>query len=373
MAEMMRNEYRPDLVSAPGETLEETIDALGMAQSELAERMGRPQKTISEIINGKAAITPETALQLERVLGVPAHFWLTREQHYREWCARQAEDERLQAEQGWLASLPVAEMVHRGWVVACANPIDQMRELLRYFAVASPAQWHEVWMNPRVAFRKSLAYASDPGALAAWLRKGELDAHAVTCNPYDAARFKDALRQVRPLTQQPLATALSSVQQLCASAGVAAVVVPALNKSRASGATEWLTPSKAMLLLSLRYRTDDQFWFSFFHEAGHIVLHGKRSAFIDDGIDESAGRPDDKETEANAFAADLLIPPVAYRRFVRTHGRISKENIRAVAAEQGIAPGIVVGRLQHDKLLPYTHCNDLKITLDPMQDLAQPV
>ncbi len=95
MIAMRGNQYVPDVVSPPGETLEETIDALGMSQAELAEHMGRPHKTINEIVNGKAAITPDTALQLERVSGVPAHFWLNREQHYQEWRARQAEEDRL--------------------------------------------------------------------------------------------------------------------------------------------------------------------------------------------------------------------------------------------------------------------------------------
>jgi len=366
MIEMRSNQYAPDVVSPPGETLEETIEVLGMSQAELAERMGRPQKTINEIVNGKAAITPDTALQLERVLGVPAHFWLNREQHYQEWRARQAEEDRLRGEVAWLGALPVAEMVQHGWIEAFGDPIEQMRELLRYFGVASPAQWQEVWMNPRVAFRHSLAHTSDPGALAAWLRKGELEAQQLTCAAYDAVRFKEMLHAARELTMEPLATSLPAVRDLCAAAGVAVVVVPALARSRASGATQWLSPTKAMLLLSLRYRTDDQFWFSFYHEAGHILLHGKRSAFIDDGIDDGGAADnlrtsdDTKEAEANRFAAGTLLPQAAYRRFVRQNPRFSKERICAFAAEQGIAPGVVVGRLQHDGHLPYTHCNDLK-------------
>jgi len=370
MIEIRGNQYVPDVVSPPGETLEETIDALGMSQAELAERMGRPQKTINEIVNGKAAITPETALQLERVLGAPAHFWLNREQHYQEWRARQAEEDRLRGEVDWLATLPVAEMVQRGWVAAFGDSIQQMRELLRFFGVASPAQWREVWLNPSVAFRRSLAHASDPGALAAWLRKGELEAQSVICAAYDAGRFRDALLAARPLTTEPLPAALPAVQRLCASAGVAVAVVPSLARSRVSGATRWLSPTKALLLLSLRYRTDDQFWFSFYHEAGHILLHGKRSVFIDDGIEESGEvgdmhTPDEKkESEANDFAADTLLPQAVYRRFVQQHARFSKARIRGFAVEQGIAPGVVVGRLQHDGHLPFTHCNDLKQIVD---------
>src|SRR2546428_9503399 len=88
MASMLQNEYYPDYVSPPGETLLETLEAIGMSQAELAKRMGCPVKTINEIIEKKAPITTETALQLEQVLHVPASFWLKREQHYRESLAR---------------------------------------------------------------------------------------------------------------------------------------------------------------------------------------------------------------------------------------------------------------------------------------------
>lgn len=367
MIEVTQNEYMPDEVSPPGETLAETIEAFGMSQVELAERMGRPVKTISEIINAKIAITPDTALQLERVLGVPARFWLNREQHYQEWRARCQEEERLNSESGWLEKLPVNEMIMRGWVKEESNPVAQMRELLGFFAVASPTEWCELWMNPAVAFRHSLAYVSDVGAVAAWLRKGEVDAQGINCAPYSAAGFKQVLQQVRGLTTTAPKDFLPRVRELCASVGVAVVVVPALARCRASGATSWLTPSKAMLLLSRRYASDDQFWFSFFHEAGHIVLHGKRDAFLDE--DDALGNGGSqerlrKEQEADAFAADLLIPATEWRRFVRAHVHYSKDAIRTFASQQDIAPGIVVGRLQHEKLLPFTHCNDLKAILD---------
>ena len=270
----------------------------------------------------------------------PARFWLKREQHYQEWRARQQEEEQLRAEQAWLTQLPVQEMVQRGWIEARADPIDQIRALLSYFGVASPAQWRQVWLEPKVAFRHTRSFTSDVGALAAWLRKGQLEAQAISSAPYDAGEFKRALRQVRALTVQPPNQILPAVREACAAAGVAVVVVPALARSRASGATMWLTPSKAMLLLSLRYGKDDQFWFSFFHEAGHIVLHGKRDVFLDDGdeggedLAPAAGHAT-KEQEADAYAADLLVPRQALRRFALAYKPYySKEKICAFAASR---------------------------------------
>lgn len=88
---MAENQYVPDEVSPPGETLSEVLAEHGITQADLAERTGRPRKTIDEIIKGKAAITPETAIQLERVLGVPATFWNRRERQYREHLAKREE------------------------------------------------------------------------------------------------------------------------------------------------------------------------------------------------------------------------------------------------------------------------------------------
>jgi len=361
MNRQIKNTYRPDMVSYPGETVLETIEAFGMSQAELAERMGRPKKTVNEIVNGKAAITPETAIQLERVLGVPARFWMNREQQYREALARSTERTHLEECTDWLERMPVAEMVKRGWIRKMGDKVAQIEELLNFFGVASPKQWNDVWLNPHVAFRKSLAYSSTPQALAAWLRKGELDAQQLYCRPFDAQRFQAALTEIRKLTVASPALFVDRATELCAASGVALVLVPQLKQTKVSGATRWITSEKALLQLSLRYKEDGQFWFSFFHEAGHILLHGKKDIFIEEENADDPERSAQKEREANQFAANLLIDPTAYQNFVSTRQTFSKVDIRQFAADQQIAPGIVVGRLQHDKVLPFSHCNDLKV------------
>ena len=365
MSNPIENEYLPDLVSPPGETLLETIEALGMTQIELADRMGRPRKTINEIIKGKTAITPETALQLEHVVGVPARFWIEREQHYREALARAAEHDELDEQTVWLAQFPVQEMVERGWIPKQHDVIQQMLALLDFFGVASPQQWHERWSNPQVAFRHSPVFASAPGALAAWLRRGEIEAQQLQCTPYNAPAFRATLQEIRALTVEPPAVFQPETIRLCAQVGVAVVFVPEFTQIRVCGATRWLTPSKALLQLSLRYKTNDHLWFSFFHEAGHILLHGKRDVFLEgeDGIKTQDADRQRAETEADTFATNFLIDKVRYTTFTARQTHFSKEAIRRFAQESGIAPGIVVGRLQHDQLLEFSHCNDLKARL----------
>lgn len=358
MNRIIQNEYLPDIVSPPGETLQEILEERGMSQAELAERMGRPKKTINEIIKGKATITPTTALQLERALGVPASFWNDREQNYRESLARQAERDSLEGHVGWLSQFPIKEMVRFGWLPSIDDPIEMLGSVLNFFGIATPTQWRRIW-ETGVAFRQSQVFESDPFAASAWLRKGEIEAQQLHCAPYDNERFLAALNAVRMLTAYPPEVFQPETIALCAAAGVAIAFVPELPKVRISGATRWLTPTKALIQLSLRYKTDDQLWFTFFHEAGHILKHGKREVFI-----ENNGQHDEKEEQANQFGAEFLIPAAEYQRFTSRTGHYSKAEIVEFAARLGIAPGIVVGRLQHDGRLPVQNCNDLKQHLE---------
>lgn len=354
--------FSPDYSIPPGDTLLEVLETIGLSQAELAERTGRPKKTINEIIKGKAAITPDTALQLERVLGRPtAGFWISLEQKYRATIARLQERERLSKHVGWLGELPIGDLISRGWVRAKADKIDLVQELLGFFGVASPEAWEEVWRNYRkaTAFRKSANHSSDFGVMAAWLRRGEIEGRDLECAPFSATRFKQALRKIRNLTTEEPNHACKLMIEECAAAGVAVVLVPELPKLRLFGATRWLSADKALLQLSLYYKRDDQFWFSFFHEAGHILLHGKRDIFIE----QARGLEDRDEQEANKFASDYLVPPDAYADFCAA-GDFKGSTIIKFAHRVGISPSVVVGRLQHDKIIKFSELNDLHTRLD---------
>ena len=208
-------------------------------------------------------------------------------------------------------------------------------------------------------WRQSPTFAADPAAVSAWLRQGEIQSAQIQCAPYDEARFRQALQHIRGLTTQPPEGFVTQMTGLCAQVGVAVIFVPEIPGTRTCGATRWLTPTKAMIMLSLRYKTDDHLWFTFFHEAAHILLHGKREVFLEDD-DEVSEDVRAKEEEADRFASDFLIPPEAFRRFHPRGAHISHEDIIEFAQQLGIAPGIVVGRLQHDGIVPPQNFNQLK-------------
>ncbi len=361
MVSTSENQYMPDTVSPPGETLRETIGAFGMSQANLAERTGRSKKMINEIIKGKAPITPRMSLELERVLGVPASFWNNRERHYRETRARIEEENRLREHVEWLKSIPLKDMVKLGWIRGFKEKVLQLQEVLSFFGIASPDQWPTITdrLGRQAAFRKTAAFSADNSALTAWLRKGEVEAKKVQCNPYNEKKFRSCLAAIRELTVKPPDVIQERLANLCADCGVAVIFVPELPKTRVSGATRWVTANKALIQLSLRYKSNDHLWFSFFHEAGHILKHGKKAIFLEG---TALGLDEDKEDAANRFASDFLVPPQDYARFVKD-GSFSNIRIRRFAAQLGVAPGIVVGRLQHDKHLSMAHCNDLKIRL----------
>lgn len=346
--------YDPDYAVPSGHTLRDTLEQLGMTQTDLAARSGFSVKHINQIIQGLAPITSETALHLEKITGVPARVWNHLESAYRDRLVRIEDREALAHDAEWLDSLPVNELIRREKLPNTKDKGVLLQEACRFFAVANRQGWERVWRRPLAAFRRSPSFESDIGAVASWLRLGELEAAEIDCEPYDAKRFKAAISKIRGLTRQSPEQWEPRLRKLCARAGVAVVFVPEIKGARASGAARWLTPTKAIIQLSLRHKSDDHLWFSFFHEAGHILLHSKKQTFVSgDMTDQTA----EQEEEANSFAAQTLIP----RRYEsRLSTLTSAAEITGFAEEIGMAPGIVVGRLQKDGRLAWSKCNHLK-------------
>jgi HTH-type transcriptional regulator/antitoxin HigA len=344
----------------PGQTLLDTLEEIGMSQTELAKRMGRPVKTINEIIKGKAEITPNTAIELERALGVPSSLWNNLEKNYREKQALIKEKIKLEEKTGFLDKIPLSHMIREGWINKRDNKVDQLHEALSFYRISSVESWDTLWGEDlsKVAFRKAVAHKSDPWYLSTWLSKGELDAQEISCKPFDKSKFKQILHfEIRALTRiSDPQVFLPRLVELCSNVGVAVVVIKELPKCAVNGATFWANSEKAVIQLSARYRSDDHLWFTFFHEAGHIVLHGKRDTFLEYGQNSM----DTEEIEANNFSAETLIPHKYYEKFISS-GQFSRTRILTFAEQIGISPGIVVGRLQHDELVPFRNLNDLKV------------
>ncbi len=350
--------YEPDYVTEPGAILQETIDGLGITQKEFAARTGYTTKHVNQLITGKARLTPDAAVRLERVTRVPARFWNNLETQYQDRKARLLANDTIEVDLVWLKTIPTRELIKRSAIPLPATPAETLEATLSFFGVASVAAWKAGWSKHQIAFRKSAGSGADDctGGIAAWVRLAELTAAKIDCETYDAVRFKSALQQIRSLTMAEPAKFVPEMRTLFAAAGVALALVPEIPGSRVSGAARWLTPFKAMIAINLRGKRNDKFWFTLFHEAGHLLNDRHDEVFVD--VDYA---DDPREKAANQFARDLLIPPerARYLRDLK-----SKVAVRHFARGIGVHPAIVVGRLQHEKIIPFNQMHDLLVPLD---------
>ena len=351
-----KNQFEPDYAIHPGEILEETLQARGIGKTELAMRSGLTPKHISQIIHGKAPVTPETALSFERILDVKAGLWLKLDSDYRLFIQKKQEQAGLEAKFTWAQNFPLKELTARGFLPKTNDKPVVVAALLDFFNVGTIAAWEKQYADMVVQFRKTGKTRENAEAIAAWLKLGENQAKEISAAPYNKTAFERALTDILPLTNEDPKVFEPAMVDKCARSGVAVVFVKEFAGTGISGGTYWLSKEKAILMLSLRYKWDDHFWFTFYHEAGHIILHGKNQLTVDGSLIEDNPR----ENEANKFAADFLIPPKEYQTFIMQNPRISEALICEFAKQLGIAPGIVVGRLQKDGRLPFNWCNSLK-------------
>ena len=349
--------------SHPGETVADYLAFQGWSQRELARRTGMTPKTISEICNGKAAVSPTTALALERVFGRPAHFWLNLQRNFSEAAARQRELSRASEWSDWARTFPLRAMKRQNFSLPQGR--TDVDVLLSFFAVSSPESWKSTWRSTSVAYRQTRQFKTSEESMAAWVRETELIASELDIAPFNERRLFALSVQLRQLTRRGADEALSVLQQECAALGVAVVVVPELPHTGISGCARWLSDDRALIALTLRYKTDDQLWFTFFHELAHVLLHRRKDMFIlDNAVTDLADRIVDPEMqsaemEANQFAADTLIPPDRFGEFLR-RGVFTNDSIHDFSESLEVGPGIVVGRLQHEGILRRHQGNALK-------------
>ncbi len=346
-----------ELLSKPGDTIFETIEHFKMSQAELAYRMGKTPSKINDLISGKEPITVATAIQLEKVLGIDAHFWLNREMLYREKLSRIEQEEALEESKDWLKLQPIKELKVCGYLKTEKVGPAMAEECLKFYGVAAPGQWESFYVDQYdlARFRKSEAHKSTLGALAAWLRIGEIEMRKLKLNLYNKEAFKQSLVDIRNLVRPHPEDFASRLQQYCLSAGVAIVYTICIPRAPISGVARWIG-GNPLIQLTDRYKSNDHFWFTFFHEAGHILIHGKKDVFIEHSDEYEADTQ--KDHEADNFANKFLLQEDITKELPNN---ITEIDIRQIARKYNTHPAIVLGRLQHLGILPYTFGNSLKL------------
>jgi plasmid maintenance system antidote protein VapI len=196
--------FNPDWISPPGETVATIMGELHFTPADLARRMKRQTSDIEDLIHGRAAITDEFAEQLADVLGATKAFWTTRETQYQRQLARLLQTSASPESATWLSDIPVNEMAKWGWVEPSADRVTKVAMCLRFFGVSTVEAWRDSYSEGllRAAFKKSPTFESDPGAVAAWLRQGEIEASKIECDEWNPERFQQELSAIRELTRE---------------------------------------------------------------------------------------------------------------------------------------------------------------------------
>jgi len=347
-----QNQYNPQSVPHPGATLEEKLEEMGMGPKEFALRTGKPEKTITAILKGDSSITPDMAVQFENVTKIPAHFWMNHQRGFDEYIAREKRKAVIDQAIEWAKLFPLKEMIKKEWLPQVENIHETTMAMLAFFGFSHHSAWEDYYFNQqlKVAFRISLANTNEPYAISAWLRKGELQAAELHANGYSEKKFKTALSELKIVMAEHSVNFFNQLQDICLNAGVKVVYTPSLPKAPIYGCTRWLNDAP-LIQLTGRYNRNDSFWFTFFHEVGHILLHGKKDIFLEKV--EYSDKDKVKEQQADEFAVKWTLTEEEEATILEAMP-LDEQKIRSFANQFNTHPAIIIGRLQHKELIPYS-------------------
>ncbi|MCF0150594.1 MAG: helix-turn-helix domain-containing protein [Firmicutes bacterium] len=339
---------RSYIATPPGATIKEQLNNRGMSQKEFAARMDLSEKHISKLINGDVQLTPDVAIRLEVVLGVPAKFWSELEAVYREKLIKVEAENSMEEDEALAKRLPYSEMARYGWIPETKNSKEKVIHLRKYFEVVSLSLLENDQIT-RIACRRLAITEKSDLALLAWIQEAKRKARSITTGPIDRKRLESIIPMIRKMTVTEPEQFCPELKAMLAECGVALVFLPHLKGSFLQGAS-FMDGNKIVLGLTARGKDADKFWFSLFHELAHIVLGH---------IGLANGTSDEEERAADLWSRDMLIATDSFKGFIE-QGNYSSSSILAYAAALGIAPGIVVGRMQNDGYIKHDMLNDLK-------------
>lgn len=351
----------PNWASPPGDTIARVMKMREIDAAELADAMSLSAEDFDRLLSGRRRLNKELAAVLADNLGSTARFWLARDKDYVRDLARLGAADVMDAN-NWLQSMPVASMRRFGWLPKDSRTARaQVQDLLAFFGCDSLQGWGVRYSSGvgAVAFRTSLAFASDGMATLVWLRAGEVQLAASSGVKFDRMRFERLLPSLKRLSafKHP-SRMLERLRKACLEVGVLVTTARAPEGCRASGASWFDATGRPVIHLSFRHLSEDHFWFTFFHEAAHVLLHGKNH--IDgEGAEIMGSDTERQEAEANAYAQNLLLPdeiraPLLERR------AISAKPVMDAARAARVTAGVVVGQLERAGAIPHGKLSFLK-------------
>lgn len=351
--------YKDVMAFHPGYYVAELIEDMGINQAEFATRLGTTPKTVSLLVNGQADISKDLAKKLSVMTGTSTSLWLNLQSAFDQKCLE------IEAERDFDEQADIAKQIdYRYFVENIGFPktSDRRKRVAAYcqfFAVADL----RVFTKPDflVNFRSGAAPNTEKNIInsRAWIQTAITISKDIHTEPFSAAKLKQAIPELRKMTVERPDVFMPKMRAIFADCGVVFVVLPHLKNSGVNGAVKWLNDDRVILAINNRGLYADTFWFSLFHEIKHVLQQKTKAVFISSDIEELNDINKKLEQEANEFAANYLIPPAELRKFAPTQYTTDAE-IVSFADSIGIHPGIVAGRLQHDKIIPQNRCSNLK-------------
>ena len=342
-------EYKDRVAFHPGYYIKEAIDESGLSQEDFARRLATTPKNLSVLVRGEQSLSVEMARKLSRMFTTSISYWLNLQQKYDELIAEFNSDEELKQEKEVFKYLEYNYFQKNFNLPVLKGKVDeQIASVRSFFGVATLS----VLKNKDLAV--SFRSASEDMTTANIIRANVMVQIAINealkreTQRFIKKKFQSAVSNVLTLTDN-LEVNLPEIINEFQKCGVNLVVLPNLSGSKINGATKRIG-DHVLLMVNNRGINEDTFWFSLFHEIGHII-NG------DYGI-SSEDREGDSETEADSFAADMLIPNEKYTQFIAENECFRKEAILEFAASIQRDPGIVLGRLEKDGYVDY---NDWKL------------
>jgi len=353
---MSNTDIIPAEIFPPGEFIRDELAARGWEQRDLAEIMGRPERTISELVSGKRSITPETAQQLGEAFGSTPQFWLNLETAYRLW--RLPRQDGSVARRARLYALaPIKELARRGWIRHSERVEVLEAEVKRFLGIPT---LDETPADAVAVARKSSGDAVFSPVERAWVCRARQLAKKADAARFDASRLELLWPRLKALRAR--AEDVREVPRVLGSSGIRLVIVEQIAGAKIDGACFWLPAKQPVVALSLRFDRIDCFWFTLMHELGHVAAGDGRDSEIPPDVElvgNAEGTPAKRpafEAAADRFASRFLLAERALAEFIaKTRPYYSKERVETFAREHAVHPGLVVGQLQHRGEIPYAN------------------
>ena len=339
--------YKSTLAIPPGTVILEQLKIRNMTQKEFAIRMDCSEKHICNIINGKVQLTNDVVSKLELVLGLEKIFWIKLEAYYRDKLAIIDQEIKMDDDIIISKNIPYSDMVNNGWIEKTNKATEKVTFLRKYFEVSTLMSLNNLQI-PGIRYRELSNDDRNDFALAVWSQQAKLKARNVETNTINIKKLKKETNNIRSLLTLTPAEFCPKLKKILADCGVALIFLPHLKGSFLHGSA-FKDGKHIVLGLTIRGAYSDKFWFSFFHEFYHI---------IEEHIKDNANS-EVNENEADTFARNILLNPTDYEQFIKNHN-FSEAEIISFAAKENVFPGIVVGRLQYDKLIGFNKHNNLR-------------